>query len=150
MVPAVTDDAVLGRRLAGQIGGLSRTRHRGKGRRDSRQPAAFDEFREMRRVFADEGLGESDDIDDRGAIHSKVTGTAGIPAGKLCAARRQDAGAPNAASCRGPDNLLLPMAMSLLQLVNRADDAGQIHFMNFKATSDRLQKGNGEFTAEML
>ena len=67
--PAVADDAVLRRRFAGEIIGLRGAGDGGKRGRDVRERAAPAKFRDARRVFADERLGEADDVDDGEPVH---------------------------------------------------------------------------------
>ena len=69
VVPAVADDAVLRRQFAGEIIGLRGAGHRRKCGRDLRERAALAKFRDARRVFADERLGEADDVDDGEPVH---------------------------------------------------------------------------------
>src|SRR5271154_5604827 len=67
--PAVADDAVLRRQLAGEIIRLRRAGDGGKRRSDLRERAALTEFHDARRMFTDERFGEADDIYDGEAIH---------------------------------------------------------------------------------
>src|ERR1019366_86001 len=69
IMPAVADDAVLRRRFAGEIIRLRGAGDGGKGGRDVRERAAFPEFRDARRVRADERVGEADDVDDGEPAH---------------------------------------------------------------------------------
>ena len=68
--PAIADDTVFRRRFAGEIIGLRGASHCGKRGHDVRECAASAEFRDARRVFADERFGQADDIDDSEAVHA--------------------------------------------------------------------------------
>ena len=69
VIPAVADDAVLRGRRAGEIIRLRGAGDGGKGGRNLRQRAALHKLRDARRVFADERLGEADDVDDGNTLH---------------------------------------------------------------------------------
>ena len=71
IIPAVADDAVLRWRCAGEIIRLRGAGDGGKGGRNLRERAAPRKLRDARRVFADERLGEADDVDDGNTLHGE-------------------------------------------------------------------------------
>src|SRR5204863_8193390 len=71
-IPAIADDAMLERQSAGQIWGLGRASDCRECRNDFGAGARLKERFDARRMRADERLGETDDVDDGGALQSKV------------------------------------------------------------------------------
>ena len=67
--PAVADDAMFARCFAGEIIRLRGASDGGKRGRNMRERAASAKLRDARRVFADERLGEADNVDDSCAFH---------------------------------------------------------------------------------
>ena len=67
--PAVADDAMLRWIFAGEIIRLRSAGDGGKRGLDGGDGATATELRDARRMFADERLGEADDVDDGKAIH---------------------------------------------------------------------------------
>ncbi len=67
--PAITDDAVFAWSFAGEIIRLRGAGDGGKRGHDLRERTVLAEFRDARRMFANERFGQANDIDDGEAIH---------------------------------------------------------------------------------
>src|SRR5437899_119162 len=91
MVPTVADDAMLGGRCAGEISGLRSAGDGGKGGHDFGQGAGLAKGADARHRRPDERLGQADDVDDSGAMHSesKVQGPTSKVEGKKSILLRQ-------------------------------------------------------------